>query len=274
MRQELRFEDVDGLAFATARGRLDDAALAGFEGQRLGPLMELAHQAAVGMLSAGLQKGTATGALGRLVNALGHEDTYWSGPDLLEDVGFVRTAAGSEAYEAGLMTLLVRARAAGQRVAGLSKVVAGQLVAAMRELESNVHEHAEAPDSGVVAYRAEAGAFEFVVADRGIGVIESLRRSGEYGYLRDEGTALRAALTEGVSRYGRDVGRGLGFRPMFQGLVDLYGELRFRSGDHAVTMDGVAPEVATARIAQKARMAGFFASVRCHARPEPRGTGC
>ena len=144
----------------------------------------------------------------------------------------------------------------------------------MRELESNVHEHAEAPDSGVIAYRAEAGAFEFVVADRGIGVLESLRSSGEYEYLRDEGTALRAALTEGVSRHGRDVGRGLGFRPMFRGLVDLYGELRFRSGDHAMTMDGVGPDVATARIAQKARMPGFFASVRCHARPEAPATGC
>ncbi len=274
MRQELRFEDVDGLGFAAARGRLGDAALAAFEVQRLGPLLELAHQVAAGILPGWVQNGTGAGALGRLASALGHENEYWSGPDLLEEVGFVRTAAESEAYERRLTTLLVRARAAGQRVAGLPKVLAGQLVAAMRELESNVHEHAEAPDSGVIAYRAEAGAFEFVVADQGIGILQSLRSSGEYEHLRDEGNALREALTEGVSRHGRDVGRGLGFRPMFRGLVDLYGELRFRSGDHALTMDGVGPDVATARVAQKARMPGFFASVRCHGRPEAGATGC
>ena len=274
MRKELRFEDVDGLVFAAARERLDGETRGSFEARRLGPLLELAHQAAGSELPDPVQNGTAAGALGHLVIALGKEDAYWSGPDLVEEVGFVRTTGESEAYEISLTTLLVRARAAGQRVAGLSKVVAGQLVAAMRELESNIYEHAEAPDTGVVAFRAEPGAFEFVVSDRGIGVLESLRSNGEYRELRDEGTALRAALTEGVSRHGRDLGRGLGFRPMFRGLVDLYGELRFRSGDHAVTMDGVGPDVATARIAQKVPMRGFLASVRCHLRPEVRGVGC
>ena len=156
-------------------------------------------------------------------------------------------------------------------MSGLSKNVSGQLVAAMMELESNIQEHADAPNTGVVAFRAEAGAFEFVVADRGIGILKSLRSGGEYPDMRDEGAALRAALTEGVSRHGRDIGRGLGFRPVFLGLVDLYGELRFRSGDHAVMMDGVGPDVATARIAQKVPLQGFFASVRCHACPEMRG---
>ena len=271
MRKELRFEDVDGLGFAAARGRLDGGTLASFEARQLGPLFEVAHQAAGGVLPEPGKNGTAVGALERLVSALGKEDEYWSGPDLLEEVGLVRTAAESEAYENRFMTLLVRARAAGQRVAGLSKPVSGQLVAAMRELEANVQEHAEAPDTGVVAFRVEAGTFEFVIADRGIGVLESLRSSGDYAELRDEGAALRAALTEGVSRHGRDVGRGFGFRPMFQGLVDLYGELRFRSGDHAVTMKGVGPDLATARIAQKVAMQGFFASVRCHRRPEVGG---
>ena len=273
MRTELRFEDVDGLGFAAARGRLDGATLASFEARRLGPVLEVAHQAAGGVLPASSRNGTAAGALGRLVKALGKEDEYWSGPDLLEEGGFVRTAADSEAYENRLTTLLVRARTAAQRVAGLSKKVSGQLVAAMRELENNVQEHAQAPDTGMVVFRAEAGAFEFVVADRGVGVLESLRSGGGYGELRDEGAALRLALTEGVSRHGRDVGRGLGFRPMFLGLVDLYGELRFRSGDHAVTMDGVGPDVATARIAQKVPMQGFFASVRCHTRPAVGGGG-
>jgi hypothetical protein len=32
--------------------------------------------------------------------------------------------------------------------------------------------------------------------------------------------------------------RGNGFRPLFQGLANLNGTLRFRSGDQALTMDG------------------------------------
>ena len=267
MRKELQFVDVDGLSFAAARGGLDAATLNSFEARRLGPLLEVEHQASGGLLPAASTTSAASKPVSDLVNAVRNGSEFWSGPDLLEEVGLIRTEVETDAYEDRLMTLLVRARTAGQRVSGLSKNVAGQLVAAMRELESNILEHADAPDTGVVAFRAELGAFEFVVADRGIGILESLRSSGMYRDVRDEGAALRAALTEGVSRHGRDVGRGLGFRPIFLGLVNLYGELRFRSGDHAVTMDGVGPEVATARIAQKAPLRGFFASVRCHARP-------
>ena len=78
--------------------------------------------------------------------------------------------------------------------------------------------------------------------------------------------ALEAALTDGVSRYGPNRNRGHGFRPIFTGLVNLHGELRFRSGDHAITMDGTSPALATSRISQKAPIDGFFASVRCHAK--------
>ena len=160
----------------------------------------------------------------------------------------------------------MRAKRAGQRGSGLC---AGVRKTGRRdgELESNIHEHVESREPGVVAYRAEAGAFEFVVSDQGVGILESLRSNVEYARLADAGVALRAALTEGVSRYGTGSGRGFGFKPIFTGLIDLYAELRFRSGDHAVTMDGIGPVVATARIEQKAPLRGFFASVRCHGRP-------
>ena len=128
----------------------------------------------------------------------------------------------------------MRAKRAGQEVAGLPAAVSGQLVAAMEELENNIHEHADAPETGMLAYRAEPGAFEFVVADRGIGVLRSLRRCATYAALPDEGKALEAALTDGVSRHGPDSNHGHGFRPIFTGLMNLHGELRFRSGDHAV----------------------------------------
>ena len=47
-------------------------------------------------------------------------------------------------------------------------------------------------------------------------------------------------------------------------LTDLDGYLRFRSGDHAVVMDGTRPSLATAQLAQKPTLTGFLASVQCN----------
>ena len=174
--------------------------------------------------------------------------------------GGVRTATNR------LTGFLMKAKRAGRDVSGLSATVAGQLVAAMEELENNIHEHADAPETGILAYKAEPGAFEFVVADRGIGIGRSLRRCAAYAALQDEGRALEAALTDGVSRHGPGSNHGHGFRPIFTGLMNLHGELRFRSGDHAITMNGTSPTSATSKITQKARIDGFFGSVRCHAK--------
>ena len=54
-------------------------------------------------------------------------------------------------------------------------------------------------------------------------------------------------------------------------LVNLHGELRFCSGYHAITMEGTSPDLTTARISQKAPIDCFFASVRCHPRPQCAG---
>ena len=114
------------------------------------------------------------------------------------------------------------------------------------------------PKRESLAYKAEPGAFEFVVADRGIGILRSLRRSTAHAALADEGRALEAALADGVSRHGPGSNHGHGFRPIFIGLMNLHGELRFRSGDHAITMDGASPTPVTSKITQKAPIDGFF----------------
>lgn len=264
--RELSFTDVDGLGFAATQGRLRIHAMRSLTARRLGPMLEATHLSDAGLLPWHAWQAVSASVSG-LVAALREADTFWSGPGALEETGFVRTERWCDRYDRRLTVLLMRAKRAGQRVSGLSTQVSGQLAAAMGELESNIHEHAESPETGVVAYRAEAGAFEFVVSDRGVGVMESLRSNAQYAGITDAGVALRAALTEGVSRHGTGSGRGFGFKPIFTGLLDLYGELRFRSGDHAVTMDGVGPAVATARVAQKAPLRGFFASVRCHGWP-------
>jgi hypothetical protein len=131
------------------------------------------------------------------------------------------------------------------------------------ELVGNISEHSGAADTGIVAYRAGRDGFEFAVADGGVGVLESLNSCPDYKSLTDHGAALRLALTDGVSRFGPSAGRGHGFRPIFVGLANLSGLLRFRSGDHALVIDGQAIDMMAAKTAQKVPINGFTASVSC-----------
>ena len=100
-------------------------------------------------------------------------------------------------------------------------------------------------------------------AHRGMGVLNSLRTCPEYSNLADHGDALKLTLEDGVTRFGSGKDRGHGFRPLFTGLANLNGALRFRSGDHALTIDGYQPIALRSRIARKVLINGFFVSVRC-----------
>lgn len=259
----LTFAALDGLAFAAERGRLNERP-AGPElsACALGPVLELAQLSASGLLpspskalwlsldgigafEAALRTGqprwicTASGATGffRLASAWTDDDTAW--------VGF-----GLAAQKAAVAI-------------GFHRRIAAQFVGALGEMVSNIYEHSGAPASGIVAFRAASGSFEFVVADRGIGVLDSLRTCPEYAKLADHGEALRLALTDGVSRFGPEAKRGNGFRPLFVGLANLSGSLRFRSGDHALVIEGQKINAMAARTAQKARLPGFLSSVSC-----------
>ena len=245
------------------QGDIRPAIFESLEARQLGPLLESVHLSLCGVLPSLTNINVATNPVSQIVRAIYTDSECWSGPNGAEEVALIRVRNRVQSYEDRLVQFFVRAQTAGHRVARLSKDVARNLVIAMRELESNIFEHAEAQDTGVLSFRAELGVFEFVVADLGIGILNSLQSKGDFLYLRDEGSALRAALTEGVSRYGRGSRRGFGFRPIFQGLIDHHGELRFRSGDHALMIENIQPQLASARIAQKSRIQGFFASVRC-----------
>ena len=265
-RKQLLFSDVDGLAFAAARGKFDETKLtATYVPQQLGPLLELRHFSAGSRMP---RPGAwlALNGAASMMAALDQDRESWIAPQY-HHAGFIRTVLHGPDGDSRLTGFLMKAKRAGQNVSGLSTAVSGQLVAAMQELENNIHEHSDAAETGILAYRGEPGVFEFVVADRGVGILRSLSRCAAYAALPDEGKALEAALTDGVSRQGPDSNHGHGFRPIFTGLMNLHGELRFRSGDHAVTMNGTSPTLATSRITQKAPIDGFFASVRCHAGP-------
>jgi len=148
--------------------------------------------------------------------------------------------------------------------AGLPRGLAAGLMGALGELQDNVFEHSGRPESGIVAYAASDGAFEFVVADAGRGVLASLRENPEFAGLTDSGTALRVAVSDGASRHARSTGHGYGIGQLFRALAHDAAELRFRSGDHVLRLWGDAPSLTgQVELAQKAWLDGLTISVRC-----------
>ena len=145
---------------------------------------------------------------------------------------------------------------------GLNDELVASLVGAMVEIQDNVYEHSGAPQTGLVVYAVTPNSFEFVVADRGVGVLQTLRQNPHYADIADAGAALREVIRDGVSRFPAETGRGQGFNQLFRALVGHNAELRFRSGDHALTMrptsDALHGETV---LAQVAPLNGFTVSV-------------
>lgn len=258
----LDFAAVDGLAFAAERGRLNGQEIPILSARDIGPVFEFAHLASSGLLPPILDTPFITlNGLDQMVHAMNGPVGQWFSPS--RRTGIFRTSPSptNESIWTGFGLAAQQAAMA----AGFPRAIAAQLAAALGELHSNIHEHAEAPDTGIIAFQASADRFEFVAADRGIGILNSLHNATAYAALSDHGEALRLALTDGISRFGPDAGRGHGFRPLFIGLANLNGMLRFRSGDHALLIDGRHPSLMRARTAQKPAIHGFFVSVSCTA---------
>ncbi|MFN2511729.1 MAG: hypothetical protein ABR568_09835 [Pyrinomonadaceae bacterium] len=155
------------------------------------------------------------------------------------DFEFIRTFQTEvEADDLRWMTFCKRLENAGVK-AGLSQEFAKGLTGTVEEMASNVVEHSEHLETGIVGYRCSQTEFEYVVADSGIGVLQSLRKNPYYSDLDDAGKALETAVQEGESRYGHNVGRGLGFRDLLQNIANMNSFLRFRSGDYRLVIDGL-----------------------------------
>ncbi|HEY1745635.1 MAG TPA: hypothetical protein VGG11_02570 [Xanthobacteraceae bacterium] len=253
------FSALDSIAFAASRGRLNQLPpKTKYDAGPLGPFIELGQLCTTGLLpqpdeASWLNLGAAT----PLYAALCARQPYWTG----KGAGFFRIGeswSGDDTAWIGFGVAAQRAAAAS----GFHRKIAAQFAAALSELVSNVCEHSRQSGSGIAAFRAVGGEFEFVVADRGIGVLKSLRENPAYKALGDHGEALQLALTDGVSRSGKP-DRGKGFRPIFIGLANLSGALRFRTGDHAYVIDGRKIDAMFAKTAQKVPIDGFFISVAC-----------
>ncbi|WP_425409309.1 hypothetical protein [Hyphococcus sp.] len=146
---------------------------------------------------------------------------------------------------------------------GFSSDHGGKLLAAVKEFFSNVIEHSEKIETGQVLFSARLGRFEIVVRDRGIGVLESLRKNPKYADLNDGGSAIELALQEGVSRHAEEPGHGFGFRPVFIGLANVSEYIRFRSGDHCREFFQKPGGSIDAHTKQSSGLDGFSCTVIC-----------
>lgn len=263
----LTFTAVDGLAFAAQKGKLGRSPSKALVGGDIGPLLELRHLSIDGRLAPpeNILEWMPSHASGLFSALKQSHQRLWVCPST-KRVGFFRTTDSdsdvSNSYNFGMAA---QKAASG---AGFSKLVAGQLVAAITEMVDNIYLHSTLSESGLAAYHARPGYFEFAVLDRGVGVLRSLQQSVEYARLADHGDALQTALTDGCSRFGPNSNHGHGFRSLFIGLSNLNGALRFRTGDHALTIDGRDPiSIPWTKIA-KPNISGFLAFVSCrtHAR--------
>ena len=259
--RELTFAAVDELAFAAVNGNLlRDIPADSYLPTALGPMIEYLFLLSGGALPDSARSWLNSRRATDFLTAWYGGQNRWLSHDAR--IAFIHTNTTSANWTGDLTGFLMSAQRSAREVSQLPGSTPGQMAAAMQELEGNIQEHSNAPATGFLAFRATSGVFEFVVADRGIGLLASLRQRAAFSAMEDHGKALELALTDGISRYD-DSGRGHGFRPIFLGLTNLQGHLRFRSGDHALVIDGTGPTLATAQISQKPPLEGFFASVSC-----------
>jgi hypothetical protein len=104
--------------------------------------------------------------------------------------------------------------------------------------------------------------FEFVVLDRGIGVLSSLRKAPEFSGLADHGTALQLAVSDGKSGYGSGTDHGKGFCDLTVGVGNSNALIRFRSGNYLLQLDGRGPGEIVTRCVQRAGGNGFLVAVQ------------
>jgi hypothetical protein len=256
-RGELTFDIVDDLVAAHARGRLAGPSGDGFSPARIGPMIELlfeGHDGRSGPLLKSAWLDAATQA--DLRAALRGSQNLWL--DTVQHRGFLRTVFDPLQAKDDLARtqFLMAARKAAETV-GFPVPTAQSLAAAVREMESNVH-------GGDRDCRVSGAGRRLRVRRR------RCRRRNSHDLAR--GAGVQGIIGSRPRPACRVAGRRLALRPVEQPGKrlprslswpgDLNADLRFRSGDHALTITGRA-DLRQAVLAQKAHFQGFLASVRC-----------
>ena len=172
--ERLTFVALDGIAFAAARGRLNEILSSRlFAASALGPFLEL-RQLGILRRAAATQplELAGLGSVSAFDAALRAGRTSWICP-ISRAAGFFRTPRQWQEDSTEWVGFGLAAQKAATTV-GFPTRIAARFVAALGELVSNIHEHSHAPETGIAAFKADVGEFEFAVADTGIGVRDSL----------------------------------------------------------------------------------------------------
>jgi anti-sigma regulatory factor (Ser/Thr protein kinase) len=251
---KLTFDLAGDICLALQSGSLRVSDLPSSHTDALGPLLELRHVRPDAVVD---QNWLTTSPYTALLSNLGSR-AWWYEPELGWQ-GFVKITR-LQTDSLAWTDFMIRAKRAAKDV-GFSNDYAAKLVAAIGEFYSNVVDHSKQMGTGYIVFCARNGAFEFVVADSGIGVLNSLRSSPNYVDLGNAGTALELALSDGVTRHTKP-GHGNGFRPLFIGLANISRLVRFRSDDHSrelIRADGGIDSLTR----QVSSLTGFFCYVLC-----------
>lgn len=261
--ETLTFDLAGDICLAAEKGSLATAELPPSRADMLGPLLELRHVRPELLVD---QNWLATTAYGTLLLNLATLHDQWYEPTSGRQ-GFISVVKLRDDPLAW-PDLMIRTKRAAQD-AGFPNDNAGKLAAAIAEFYSNVIEHSQSCSTGYVVFSAKNGTFEFVVADSGIGVLNSLRTNPRFADLSDSGRALELALSEGVTRH-TDPGHGNGFRPLFIGLANISRFIRFRSDDHSREIIRADDQNIRSITRQGSKLRGFFCSVLCEVSPLSR----
>ena len=150
------------------------------------------------------------------------------------------------------------------REVGFSKDAAINMHSALFEMAENAQIHSRSPVAPLVGYEVGNGMAMFTVADVGRGVLASLRSVPQYASLTVDVEAIQLAMRNGVT--SRPDGRGgFGFNSVFKALAEQWGQLRFRSGNGCITMDGTHLKADKCHRQFPLPIWGFQVSVCCHA---------
>ena len=149
---------------------------------------------------------------------------------------------------------------------GFGKMSQG-LSGALEEMASNITEHAAPKNSGAwtpgaVAFEVTGQRLSFSVADVGQGILSSLARNPAYRDLRSGENALYAAVVQRATSKA-NLQYGDGFLSLNNALLDLNGQLRFRSDDGLLRASGLTGHRHWERVGNQIPIRGFQINVHC-----------
>jgi anti-sigma regulatory factor (Ser/Thr protein kinase) len=119
---------------------------------------------------------------------------------------------------------------------GFTNSLSSRVTGAVAELTNNIWDHSDRTETGLLAFEVRSQNFSLVIADMGIGILNSLRKNSLYSAIQTHKAAIEKALVPGVSRF-EDTSRGMGFIDFLSIVIDLHGIARLRTGDVALTID-------------------------------------